>query len=154
MDILGLTETCFNHMTEPFVFQISAPLPPEYCLIVLPLTTSLWEWRLCWVSGINKHKVMSRSAQVYSSFESVCIEISGYSFTWNLLCSYCPLGITSSIFVNVLDLLEKVATIHTDFYIFDDFNLHLDTQSTAISTFKGIFAKLDLKSTFLLHIYT
>ena len=72
-----------------------------------------------------------------------------------MLCSYCPLGITSSIFVNVLDLLENVATIHTDFCIFHDFNLHLDTQSTATSTFNDILASFDLKQhvSFSTHIH-
>jgi len=70
------------------------------------------------------------------------------SFTGYFQCLYRPTGITSSFFVDVHDLLENVDSILPEFFILGDFNLHLDTQSTAISTFNDILATFDLKQDF------
>jgi len=82
-------------------------------------------------------------------------EISVFSFTDYFLCLYRPPAITSCFFVDFRDLLETLVTIHPEFIILGDFNLHLDTQSTATSTFNDILASCDLKHpiSFSTHIH-
>jgi len=52
---------------------------------------------------------------------------------------------TSSFFVDFHDLLENLVPSHPECFILGDFNLHLETQSTATSTFNDILASFDLK---------
>ena len=76
-------------------------------------------------------------------------------FLGYIVCLYRPPGITSSFFVNFRDLLESVVTIHPELFVLGDFNLHLDTQSTAISTFNDSLATFDLEQhvSFSTHIH-
>jgi len=62
---------------------------------------------------------------------------------------------SSSFFVDFHDLLENVVTIYSEFFILGDLDLHLDTQSTTISTFNDISASFDLKQnvSFSIHIH-
>ena len=74
----------------------------------------------------------------------MCLKITGY-----LLFLYRLPRISSSGFVNIHDLLENVVAIHPEYLIIDDLNLHLDTYSTAISTFNDILVSLNENNTFL-----
>jgi len=94
--------------------------------------------------------VKSHSDPIFSSFEAICIEMSNYSFTGYFLCLYRPPGLTTSVFLN---LLENVATTHPEHFILGDFNFHLDTQSTARSTFNEILATFDFKTMLFPHIH-
>jgi len=90
----------------------------------------------------NKLKVKSHSVQIYSSFEAVSIQISNCSFTWLL-----PMSLSSSWtnFILLCWLSWFTRKLHSEFFILGDFNLHLDIQSTATSTFNDILASFDLK---------
>ena len=81
--------------------------------------------------------------------------MSNCSFTGYFLCPYGSPGITSSFFVDFHGLLENLITIHPEFSILGDFNLQLDTQSTATSTFNDILGTFDLKQhvSFSTHIH-
>jgi len=110
---------------------------------------SVWTWRWYLIN------LKSHSIQIYSSLEAVCIEILNCSFTGYFLCLYRPPEITSSFLVDFHDLIENLVTIHREFFIVGDFNLHLDTQSTATSTFDDNLATFDLKqdASFSTHIH-
>ena len=64
-----------------------------------------------------KFKVKSHSVQIYSTFKAVWIEISNCSFTGYFLCLYRSPGITSSFFVDFLDLLNSSLVISTFIWI-------------------------------------
>ena len=53
------------------------------------------------------------------------------------------------------ELLENVVTLHSEIYIFGDFNLHLDTSSAVTTSFGDILTAFDLKQhvTFATHIH-
>ena len=53
------------------------------------------------------------------------------------------------------DLLDNFATLHSEFYIFGDFNLLLDKRTAATFSFDDILTSFDLKQhfTFSSHIY-
>ena len=55
----------------------------------------------------------------------------------------------------IQDLLEHFATLHSEFYIFYDFNLQLDKRTPVNVTFDDIITSCDLKQhvTFSTHIY-
>jgi len=93
--------------------------------------------------------IKSHSEQIYSSFEAVCIGISNCSFSGYFFCLYRPPGINSSFFVDFHDLRENLVTVHPEFFILGDFNLHLNTQSTATSTFNAILTPFLFRHTFM-----
>ena len=90
----------------------------------------------------------------YFSFESISVEISYSSFSAYFVCIYRPPGHPADFFEEFQDLLENLATIHSEFYIFGDFNLHLDIPSAITTTFNDILVSFDLKQhvTFSTHI--
>ena len=52
------------------------------------------------------------------------------------------------------DLLENLTTLHSEFYIFGDFNLQLDKRTAVAITFDDILTTFDLKHvTFSTYIY-
>ena len=61
------------------------------------------------------------------------------------ICIYRPPGHPAKFFEEFQDLLENVATMHTEFYIVGDFNLHLDIPSATTTTFNDILASFDTK---------
>ena len=81
----------------------------------------------------------------YTTFESICLNISNSCFCGVFICIYRPPGHPANFFEEFQDLLENIATMHTEFYIVGDFNLHLDTPSATTTTFNDILASFDTK---------
>ena len=81
----------------------------------------------------------------YTTFEFICLNISNSCFCEVFICIYRPPGHPANFFEEFQDLLENVATMHTEFYIVGDFNLHLDTPSATTTTFNDILASFDTK---------
>ena len=81
----------------------------------------------------------------YSSFESICVDISKSCFSWYFICIYRPPGQLVNFFDEVQDLLANVSTMHTYVDIVGDFNLHLDIRSATTNTFIDILASFDTK---------
>ncbi|KAK2161784.1 hypothetical protein NP493_1560g00027 [Ridgeia piscesae] len=73
----------------------------------------------------------------------MCLNISNSCFSGHFICIYRPPGHPANFFEQFQDLLENVVTIHSDFYIVGDFNLHLDTPSATTTTFNDILASFD-----------
>ena len=86
----------------------------------------------------QQFKVNLNSNHEYSSFESICVEISDSSFSAYFVCICDPPGHPANFFEEDQDLLENLATVHSEFYIFGDFNLHLDIPSAITTTFNNI----------------
>ena len=59
-------------------------------------------------------RVNSRLIPDYSTFESICVEISYYSFSAYFVCLYRPLGQAANFFEEFQDLLENFATLHSE----------------------------------------
>ena len=89
-------------------------------------------------------KVNSHLIPDYSTFESMCVEISDSSFSAYFVCMYQLPGQPASFFEEFQDLLENLATLHSQFYIFGDFNLHLDKHTSVTITFDDILTSFDL----------
>ena len=100
-------------------------------------------------SSVNLH-----SNPEYSSFESISVEISDSSFSAYFVCIYRPPGHPANFFKEFQDLLNNLVTIHSQFFIFFYFNLHLDIPSAITTTFNDILVTFDLKQhvTFSTHI--
>jgi len=81
----------------------------------------------------------------YSSFESICVDISKSCFSRYFICIYRPPGQLVNFFDEVQDLLANVSTMHTYVDIVGDFNLHLDIRSATTNTFIDILASFDTK---------
>ena len=91
----------------------------------------------------------------YSTFESInAVEISASSFSAYFVCLYRPPRQPTNFFEEFQDLLEQLATLHSDFYIFY-FNLNLDKRTAIAITFDYIITPFDLKQhvTFSTHIH-
>ncbi|KAK2174584.1 hypothetical protein NP493_793g01001 [Ridgeia piscesae] len=73
----------------------------------------------------------------------MCLNISNSCFSGHFICIYRPPGHPANFFEQFQDLLENVITIHSDFYIVGDFNLHLDTPSATTTIFNDILASFD-----------
>ena len=73
----------------------------------------------------------------------MCLNISNSCFSGHFICIYRPPGHPANFFEQFQDLLENVVTIHSEFYIVGDFNLHLDTPSATTTTFNDILASFD-----------
>ena len=91
----------------------------------------------------------------YSSFESICAEMSDSSFQAYFVCLYRPPGQPINFFEECQDLLENLATLHSEIYIFGDFNLQLDKHTAVTIIFDDILTSFDLKQhvTFSTHIH-
>ena len=100
-------------------------------------------------------KVKLHSNPDYSSFESMCAEISDSSFSAFLFCIYRPPGHPANFFEDFQDLLENVAINYSELYILGDFNLHLDIHSSVTTMFDDILTSFDLKQhvNFSTHIH-
>ena len=85
-------------------------------------------------------KVNSCLIPDYSTFESTCVEISDPSFLAYFVCLYQPPGHPANFFEEFKDLLENLATLHSEFYIFGDFNLQLDKHTAVTVTFDDILS--------------
>jgi len=103
----------------------------------------------------KQFKVNLLSNPEYSTFESICVDISHSSFSGYFVCIYRPPGHPANFFEEFQDLLENLATMHSEFYIVGDFNLHLDIPSATTTTFNDILASFDTKQhvTFPTHIH-
>ena len=93
----------------------------------------------------QQFKVNLPSNPEYSSFESICVEISDSSFSAYFVCIDHPPRHTANFFEEFQDLLENLATMHSEFDIFGDFNLNLDILSAMTATFNDILVSFDLK---------
>ena len=82
-------------------------------------------------------KVRSRLIPDYSTFESMCVEISDSSFLAYFVCLYRPPGQPANIVDEFPDLLENLSTLHSEFFIFY-FNLHLDSRTAVTIIFDDI----------------
>ena len=61
----------------------------------------------------------------------MCVEISYSSFSAYFVCLYRRPGRPVNLFEEFQDLLEDLATLHSELYIFGDFNVHLDKHTAA-----------------------
>ena len=93
----------------------------------------------------QQFKVNLHSNPEYSSFQYIYVEISDSSFSAYFVCIYSPTGHPANFFEEFQDLLENLATMHSEFNIFGDFNVHLDIPSATTTTFNDILASFDLK---------
>ena len=77
------------------------------------------------------------------------------SFSGHFIWIYRPPGHPANFLEQLQDLLENVVTIHSDFYIVGDVNLHLDTPSATTTTFNDILASFDTTQhvNFPIHIH-
>ena len=91
----------------------------------------------------KQFKVNLQPSPNYTTFEPMGLNISNSCFSGNFICIYRPPGHPANFFEQFQDLLENVVTIHSDFYIVGDFNLHLDTPSATTTTFNDILASFD-----------
>ena len=81
--------------------------------------------------------------------------VSYSSISAYFVCLYRPPGQAANFFGEFKDLLENLATLHSEFYIFGDFNLQLDKHTAVTITFDDILTSFDLKQhvTFSTHIH-
>ena len=100
-------------------------------------------------------KVKLHSNPDYSSFESMCAEISDSSFSAFFVCIYRPPGHPANFFEDFQVLLENVVINYSELYILGDFNLHLDIHSSVTTMFDDILTSFDLKQhvNFSTHIH-
>ena len=75
----------------------------------------------------------------------MCAEISDSSSSANFVCIYHPPGHLANVFDDFQNLLENLATNHSELYILVDFNLHLDIHSSITTMFDDILTYFDLK---------
>ena len=54
----------------------------------------------------------------YSTFEYICVEISDSSFSAYFVCLYRPPGQAANFFEEFQDLLENLATLHSEYFFF------------------------------------
>jgi len=79
----------------------------------------------------------------YSSFESICVDLSNSCFSGYCICISLPPGHPVNVFEEFQDLLTNVTTMHTIFYIVGDSNFYLDTSSATIVTFNDGLTSFD-----------
>jgi exonuclease III len=139
IDILAVTETWLRpHDTASCIADIS---PPGYVFHHKPRPVGRGGGVGFLVS--KQFKVNLQPSPNYTTFESMCLNISNSCFSGHFICIYRPPGHPANFFEQFQDLLENVVTIHSDFYIVGDFNLHLDTPSATTTTFNDILASFD-----------
>ena len=71
-----------------------------------------------------KANYLLRSNPNYSSFESMCSEISDSYSSVHFVCIYRPTGHLANLCEDFQDLLESLATNQLVLYILGDFNIH------------------------------
>ena len=151
INILAVTETWLRpHDTHACIADVS---PSGYTFHHRPRLVGRGGGVGFFIS--QQFKVKLHSNPEYSSFESICAEISYSSFCAHFVCIYRPPGHPANFFEDFQDMLENLAVIHSEFYILGDFNLHLDIPSSITTTFDDILASFDLKQhvTFSTHIH-
>ena len=147
IDILAITETWLRpHDTAACIADIS---PSGYTFHHRPCPVGRGGGVGFLLS--DNFKVNSYLIPDYSTFESICVDISDSYF----VCLYRPPGQPANFFEEFQDLLENLATLHSEFYIFGDFNLQLDKGTAVTITFDDILTSFDLKQhvTFTRHIH-
>ena len=79
----------------------------------------------------NEFKVTYYTIPSFSTFECICLKVSGGSFKGLVLCMYHPEPSHYDTFYQEFqELLELLIPIASDFYILGDFNLHLDKKKS------------------------
>ena len=98
----------------------------------------------CGVGFLSDYfKVTARFIPDYSTFESRFVEMSYYSFLSYVVCLHRPPGQPANFFGEFNDLLENFSTLHSEFYIFGDFNLQLDKRTAVTIIFDDILTSFD-----------
>ena len=139
IDILAVTETLLRpHDTDACIAEISRP---GYTFHHRPFGRGGGVGFL-----ISKlFNVNLYTSPEYTTFESICLNISNSCFCGFFICIYRPPGHPANFFEEFKDLLGNVATMQTEFYIVGDCNLHLDTPFAKTTTFNDILASFDTK---------
>ena len=146
IDILAVTETWLRpHATAACIADIS---PPDYIFHHRPRPVGRGGgvgFLISKLFNVNLH-----TSPHNTSFESICVNISNSWFCGVFIYMYRPPCHLANLFEEFQDLLENVATMHTEFCIVGDFNLHVDTPSATTTT-----ASFDTKQhvNFLTHIH-
>ena len=102
---------------------------------------------------------ISKLINIPSIIGPTCVEITNSSFSAHFVCFYevyHPPGQQANFFKISHCLLEDLAIMHSEFYIFGDlFSLHLNTYTALIIAFSEILTSFDLKQhiTFSTHIH-
>ena len=139
IDILAVIETWLRpHDTASCIADIS---PPGYVFHHKPRPVGRGGGVGFLVS--KQFKVNLQPSPNYTTFESMCLNISNSCFSGHFICIYRPPGHPANFFEQFQHLLENIVTIHPDFYIVGDFNLHLDTPSATTTTFNDILASFE-----------
>ena len=119
INILAVTETWLRpHETEACIVDIS---PPGYTFHHRPRPVGRRSgvgFLISKLFNVNLH-----TSPDNTTFESICLITSSSCFCGFFICIYWPPGHPANFFEEFQDLLENVATMHTEFYIVGDFNL-------------------------------
>ena len=143
IDILAITETWLK--PSDTLSCLSDLTPLGFSLLHKPRTHGRGDGVGFLIS--NEFKVTDYTIPSFSTFECICLKVSGSSFEGLVLCMYHPEPSHSDTFYQEFqELLELLIPLATEFYILGDFNLHLDKkQSLTTTKFCGILESFDLE---------
>ena len=140
INILAITETWLK--PSDTLSCLSDLTPPGFSLLHKPRTHGRGGGVGFLIS--NEFKVTDYTIPSFSTFECICLKVSGSSFEGLVLCMYHPEPSHSDTFHQ--ELLELLIPLATEFYILGDFNLHLDKkQSPTTTKFCDILESFDLE---------
>ena len=141
--ILAITETWLK--PSDTLSCLSDLTPPGFSLLHKPRTHGRGGGVGFLIS--NEFKVTDYTIPSFSTFECICLKVSGCSFEGLVLCMYHPEPSHSDTFYQEFqELLELLIPLATEFYILGDFNLHLDKkQSPTTTKFCDILESFDLE---------
>ena len=103
----------------------------------------------------NKFKVTDYIIPSFSTFECICLRISGGSFEGFVLCMYHPEPLHSHTFYEEFqELLELLLPLAPEFYILGDFNLHVYKSKVPLLLNSAIFWNLLISNNMLIFRHT
>ena len=140
IDILAITETWLK--PSDTLSCLSDHTPPGFSLLHKPRPHGIGGGIGFLIS--NEFKVTDYTIPSFSTFECICLKVSGGSFEGLVLFMYHPEPSHSDTFYQ--ELLELLIPLASEFYILGDFNLHLDKkQSPTTTKFCDILESFDLE---------